>query len=246
MPNDRLRTTMRSAGFSLAQLAEEIGVDPKTVQRWVTRDRIPHRQTATRTAKILGVPATWLWPGLEEADSGAGTAEVVAFYAHRSQVPKSCWLELLVGAKERIDFVTYASLFVAEDHPESIALIKHKAENGVRVRIALGDPDSPEVALRGREKGMEQGVIGRVRMALAYYAPLIGAPGIEFHLHTTTLYNSMYRFDDEVMINQHIYGTYGYIAPILHLRKVETSDLFATYARSFELVWDKSYPASKT
>ncbi len=164
------------------------------------------------------------------------------FYPHRAQVPRNVWLELVLGAKRQVDFITYASLFMGEENPEAIQVMKHKAANGVRFRIGLGDPDSPEVALRGREEGMPEGIPGRVRMALAYYRPLIGSPGVTFHLHRTTLYNSIYRFDDQMMINQHAYGTYGYIAPILHLRKVEGADLFTMYERSFELAWAESYP----
>ena len=63
-----------------------------------------------------------------------------------------------------------------------------------------------------------------------------------FHLHRTTLYNSIYRFDDDMMINQHAYGTYGYIAPILHLRRVDGAELFALYERSFDLAWRESFP----
>ena len=89
---------------------------------------------------------------------------------------------------------------------------------------------------------MDGGIPGRVRMALAYYRPLVGVPGVEFHLHRTTLYNTMIRFDDQMLINQHIYGTYGYMAPVLHLRRVDTGDLFTTYERSVERVWEESYP----
>jgi hypothetical protein len=94
---------------------------------------------------------------------------------------------------------------------------------------------------------MPEGIPGRIRMALAYYRPLVGVPGVTFHLHRTTLYNSIYRFDDQMMINQHAYGTYGYMAPILQLRKVEGADLFAMYERSFDMAWAESYlynPAS--
>lgn len=242
MPNERLRSTLRSTGYREGTLAEELGVDPKTVQRWITRDRTPHRLTAMRAAKLLDVPAEWLWPDLEKADSGTADGEVAHFYPHRAQVPRNVWLELVLGAKERVDFLTYASLFLGEENPDSIEILKHKAANGVQVRIALGDPDSPEVALRGREEGMPEGIPGRVRMALAYYRPIIGAPGVTFHLHRTTLYNSIYRFDDQMMINQHAFGTYGYMAPILHLRKMEGADLFTMYERSFEQAWDQSYP----
>lgn len=76
-------------------------------------------------------------------------------------------------------------------------------------------------------------------MALAYYSPLVGTEGIEFRLHGTSLYNSVFRYDDEMLVNQHAYGTYGYIAPILHLKKSPSSDLFDTYMKSFSLVWEE-------
>lgn len=96
--------------------------------------------------------------------------------------------------------------------------------------------------LRGREERLGEGWIGRIRMALAYYRPLAEVEGVTFHLHATALYNSIFRYDDQMLINQHIYGTYGYLAPILHLRRVPGADLYDTYMRSFERVWEESYP----
>jgi transcriptional regulator with XRE-family HTH domain len=241
MSNDRLRSTLHASGYSVAGLAEELGVDPKTVQRWVSRDRTPHRNTATRTAKLLNVPATWLWPELEEAEAGASNGEVIGFYAHRAQVPKNLWLELLIGANRAIDLVTNAALHLVEEHPETVSLLRHKAANGVRVRIAMGDPRSPAVELRGCEERMPGGIVGRVEMANAYYSPLIDAPGVEYRLHGTALYNSIYRYDDQMLVNQHAYGTYGYLAPVLHIKETETGDLFAMYERSFDLIWSESY-----
>ena len=57
MVNTRLRATLRANGYSEADLASELGVDAKTVQRWVTQDRTPHRSTAVKVAKLLDVPA---------------------------------------------------------------------------------------------------------------------------------------------------------------------------------------------
>src|SRR3954447_23987921 len=101
MINDRLRTTLHAAGLTEGELAEQLGVDPKTVQRWVTQGRSPHRTTATRVAKLLDVPLTWLWPGFEDAASGQATGEVVNLYAHRSQVPRQAWLDLVLRARKR-------------------------------------------------------------------------------------------------------------------------------------------------
>lgn len=242
MSNDRLRGTLRTSGYSEADLADELGVDPKTVQRWVSRGRTPHPKTATRAAKLLGVPAPWLWPSLQSSEPVGAAREVAGFYPHRAQMPKTLWLDAIVSSRDQIDLITYASLFLPEDNPDSVPLIRHKAENGVRVRIALGDPDSPEIELRDREERMSGGIPGRIRMALAYYRPLVNIPGIEFRLHRTTLYNSIYRFDDQMFINQHIYGTYGYLAPILHLQESDGGDLFSTYARSADLIWGEAYP----
>jgi hypothetical protein len=43
-----------------------------------------------------------------------------------------------------------------------------------------------------------------------------------------------------MLINQHIYGTYGYMAPILHLRRMEGGDFFDMYLQSFIRVWETS------
>ena len=107
---------MRGHGYTEASLAEELGVDAKTVQRWASQGRVPHRNTAVRAAKLLGVAAGWLWPDLDSADLG-DVAEVVTFYPHRSQVPKTVWLDALVAVRERIDVISYASLFLPENNP---------------------------------------------------------------------------------------------------------------------------------
>jgi hypothetical protein len=169
-------------------------------------------------------------------------AEVVALYPHRADTPKALWLDLLSGAVANIDLFANASLFLPEENPEAIAMLRDKAARGVRVRILLGDPETAAMELRGREERLFEALIGRIKMALAYYRPLVGVDGVEFRVHGTSLYNSIFRYDDQMLVNQHIYGTYGYIAPILHLRKVPGCDLFDTYMRSFDLVWsEESY-----
>ncbi len=241
MVDERLRATLRANGLTEAGLAERLRVDPKTVQRWVTKGRTPHRVTATDAAALLGVASSWLWPNLHDDSAASAAGEVVAFYAHRSQVPNHVWLDQVLGARDRIDVFTYAGLFLAEDNPDVIELIRHKAANGVSVRIALGDPNSNEVRRRGEEEGMAEEIPMRVSMSLHYFRALAGADGVDLRLHRTTLYNSFYRFDDEMLVNQHALGVYGYQAPILHLRDSGQGDLFSTYCRSLEQGWQQAY-----
>ncbi len=63
-------------------------------------------------------------------------------------------------------------------------------------------------------------------------------------LHNTTLTNSIFRFDNEMIINTHVYGFQRVDAPSLHLRRLSTGDLFETYSESFESVWNLTKPAT--
>lgn len=69
-----------------------------------------------------------------------------------------------------------------------------------------------------------------------------GAPGVSVRLHGTTLYNSLYRYDNELLVNTHAYGVPAGQAPVLHLRQLQGGRLFDHYMRSFERVWELAQP----
>ena len=97
---------------------------------------------------------------------------------------------------------------------------------------------------RGTDEQFGHGIASRCEVALMHYRPLIGHPGVSIHLHDTTLYNSIYRFDDDMLVNAHLYATNAYAAPVLHLRRLAAGELFANYLQSFEAVWARSAPAT--
>ena len=169
-------------------------------------------------------------------------ADFVGLYAHRADVPKDLWLTLLQGAHHSIDLFANASLFLPEDNPDAIDLLRAKVAEGVTLRLILADPTTDAMKLRGEEERLYDALVGRIQMAHAYYRPLMNLDGVQFKVHGTSLYNSIFRYDNQMLVNQHVYGTYGYVAPILHLRRSPESDLFETYMRSLERVWtDEAY-----
>ena len=246
MANERLRKTLTESDYDERALAEELGLDPKSVQRWITREVTPRRTMAHRAAKLLNVPAAWLWPELDSEREAGSQAEIVALYPHRSETPKHLWLDLLSAANSTVWLYANASLFIAEDNPGSIDIIRAKAESGVDVRLLMADPDSPECAKRGVEEQLFDAIPARVRMALSYYAPLAAVAGVDFRLQQETLYNSIFVYDDDMLVNQHVYGMYGYLAPILHLHRMEGADFFDMYVKSFERVWEVSFPIQES
>ncbi len=52
--------------------------------------------------------------------------------------------------------------------------------------------------------------------------------------------------NDEMLIYQHVYGMYGYMAPVLHLHRMDGGDFFDMYIRSFGRVWETSPPIQES
>jgi len=75
------------------------------------------------------------------------------------------WGRLFGAAEREIGVLVYSGLFLAED-AEVQKSLADKARAGVRVRILLGDPDSKQVAERGRDEGVDDAMSARIRNAL--------------------------------------------------------------------------------
>jgi hypothetical protein len=85
----------------------------------------------------------------------------------------------------------------------------------------------------------------RIRLSLVYLQEAVRAPGVEVRFHGTTLYNSIYRFDDDVLVNAHVYGAPAAHSPVLHLRRLPGGRLVDHYQASFERVWEQATAQSE-
>lgn len=247
MANERLRSCMATAGHSHETVAVHVGVDPKTVERWVTKDRLPHRTHRWKTASLLGRDEAYLWPAVldDKRTQSASDAEVVKLYAHRGLVPTEAWRSLVHDAVDSLDVLAYAALFLPDGNPDMAHNLAAKGADGVQVRVLLGDPNCEAVARRGEEEGIGEGMASRIRIALSYLAPVIGMPNVELRLHDTTLYNSIFRADETMLVNNHVYGSGAGYNPVVHLQRVPGGRLFDTYQRSFDKVWVGAKPATE-
>ncbi|MGW3465614.1 XRE family transcriptional regulator [Streptomyces olivaceoviridis] len=234
---------MAAGGWTYATLAHEVEIDPKSVERWVNLGRTPRRATALQAAKALGEDVHALWPALRQArPARAISPELVALYEQRADLPVSMFTDLMAQARERIDILVYAAVFLHEACPRLNELLTERAAEGCTVRVAIGDAESDTVQARGREERFGHGIESRCRLALMHYRPLAATPGIEVRTHATTLYNSLYRADDQQLVNAHVWGVNAYAAPVWHLRRHEESGMFDTYTESFDAVWATATP----
>jgi transcriptional regulator with XRE-family HTH domain len=224
--NETLRRALFRSGFDENTIASRLGVDPKTVRRWL-EGRIPYPRLRWQLATLLETDEIDLWPELMAARSAAARpAEVVAVYPHRWSVPRDTWHRLFGNATGEIAIVAYSGLFIAED-AGLVGAISAQAAAGIRVRLALGDPECPQVAERGAQEGIDASMAAKIRNALILYQPLTDAPNAEIRLHRTVLYNSIYIADDELLVNQHVYGIPAANSPVLHLRHDGDGDLIS-------------------
>lgn len=236
--NEPLRKAMADARITIEALGHAVSVHPKTVHRWLA-GRVPHPRHRWAIADLLGVREDALWPGARSGSTGVmtGTSEILAAYAHRAEVPAHIWHDLLDQAKTQIDLLAYAMLFLPEANPRLVDQLKEKATAGCAIRIALADPDSPAVADRDQEEGLGGALPSRIRYTLHYLADVSDQDGISLRLHATPMYNSIFRFDDEMLVTPHLYAQPGYASPVLHLRRIGHRGIYDNFALHFERVW---------
>jgi hypothetical protein len=244
MANDRLCDALNRAGLTPHDLAARLDVDPKSVERWVTLGRIPYPKNRHQIAALLRDSESYLWPEAlsDEQRNRIARSEIVQVYPRRGGAPAELWPRLFDGAATCVDVLVYAALFLPEQHPQLLTALCDKAAAGVRLRLLLGDPEGAAVKVRGEEERIGGAVAAKVRNVAGFYRSYVEHGCIDVRFHDTTLYSSIYRFDDEMLVNAHVYGLPGAHAPLLHLRRLSAGDLFDTYAQTFERIWTDAAP----
>ncbi|MGI8575304.1 MAG: DUF5919 domain-containing protein [Egibacteraceae bacterium] len=247
MTNERLRNAMTGARVDIDAIAAEAGVDPKTVQRWLS-GRTPYARHRSTIAAMVGAEEDYLWPSARSVDLEAGEgdarAEILAAYPHRASAPQELWRRLLERSQRRIDVMGYAMLFLPEQHPDLASLIQERCAEGCQVRISLADPDGEQTKVRDELEGLNGTLPARITTTLMHFAPLRACPGVEMRLHDWHLYNAVYRFDDEMVVTPYLVATHGYRHPLLHLRRLGPYGLFEGYSAQFERLWEGALPLS--
>jgi hypothetical protein len=240
--NERLRAAMDRRRASITEVATAAEVDPKTVGRWIG-GRVPHPRHRWAVAKLLNEDEDFLWPGVNRpADPAAVSGEIVASYPYRSNVPTGAWWNLISRAQKRIDLLGYTLYFLPLEHPRLIDALTAKCATGCKVRVVVANPTSRCVADRDAEEDLALTLVVRIKTTLKYFQPLFGCAGFEMRYQDVPLYNSVFRFDNEMFVTPHLFATPGASAPLLHLRRLGPDGMFARFAGHFDAIWATTTP----
>src|SRR5690349_12436945 len=104
--NDRLRKAVTASELDEVVIAARLGVDPKTVERWIA-GRLPYPRYRRALANLLGVNEGEVWPQAKRAvlPTLSEPPHIHAAYAHRWAVPRQEWLRLFASAEQEINIL---------------------------------------------------------------------------------------------------------------------------------------------
>lgn len=243
MANDRLRSALNRAALTTEQVARAAEVDPKTVQKWVA-GRLPHPRHRFAVAELVQENEEYLWPDAAgRAPDGVGVAsEIVSAYPFRANVDASKWRRLIEQGERQIDLLGYTLYFLPQLVPEVVDLLLAKCEAGCQIRIVLADPECDQVRSRDEEEQEPITIVARIQTSLKAYESLLDCAGADIRYQSAPLYNSVYRFDDEMFVTPHLFATPGHSAPLMHLRRLGPNGMFSRFASHFEGIWSSTTP----
>jgi transcriptional regulator with XRE-family HTH domain len=228
--NETFCHALLQAGLNEEDIAARLGVDTKTVRRWIEGRALPYRRHRWALAALLSTAETDLWPQLRSAQSRP--EELVAIYPHLGTVPHEVLLRLFGSARHEISLLDYGERPLAADRDVARALAE-KVRAEVTVRICLAESGDAE-ASAGRHPSTPT---ADLHDALELYAPLRQSGNVEIRMHRKAPYSFIYRADDQLLVAQRAYAIPAEHTPVLHLQRTADGDMFTAYLESFERTW---------
>jgi transcriptional regulator with XRE-family HTH domain len=236
--NETLCRALLQARLTEEDVATRLQVDPKTVRRWL-EGRVPYLRHRWAIAGMLGADETDLWPQLRATRTRPD--EVIAIYPHRDTVPLDVWMRVFGSARREIGILDEIDLPLATGKP-IVAALAERAGSGVKVRICLRDEAAPVNAPGVIRQSDGDTSTANLRESLAMHTPLRERGELDIRLYQGVAYNSIYYADDQLLVSQHAYGIPLGSAPVLHLRRADSSDMAAAYFDAFERAWAAAQP----
>lgn len=226
--------------MTVGRLARTVGVDPRTVDRWLSNPlRAPRTTIRADVARALGVSDAVLWPKVARSAIKTGAdREILAAHPYRNACPTSVWAGLIDEASTSIVFAGYTNYFLWQEHPRLAERLKAKASAGCSIRFLLGDPESDVTRRREEIEGVPLTVTTRINITLDALKRMGDAPGVDVRFSDGHIALSVFSFDDEMLVTPHLSSLLGHESPMLHLRRLGDDGLYDRFASHVAALWE--------
>lgn len=240
MGNDALRRLLSEHRVTTTDLARSVGVDRKTVERWLTEDgRLPHPTHRWAVCDALGVDEAMLWPeAVKSAFKTGPDREIVAVYPSGAGRPLR--RELISGARRELVFVTYTAYRLWLEIPGLSDMLREKVAGGCRVRFIIGDPAAEIAGLTDEVEKTPLTIATRIEHAHRELEPL--ADIIETRQTALCWGKGGEWADDQAILGWPVLGQMGAVGSSLHLRRVQNGGLFDKWVQHCEALWTVAKP----
>lgn len=172
--------------------------------------------------------------------------EILEVFPHRSHVPKELWDRLISEARSEITLGGYTNYFFWTEIPNFSKTLRSKADAGVRIRILAGDPEHEVTHRREQIEDAPLSVSTRIRITLDELSKLGSVPGLETRLSALNaeahVSRSVFLFDNEALVCEHIAERLGHGSLTFHLRKTQDNGPYDQYRAHFEHLWEGGQP----
>ena len=214
-----LQSRLGEAGLTPEEFAAIVGVDPKTVQRWLL-GRVPYRRHRATIARALDTSEHELWPddvsapAASSEDAGpAGSGDVVASWGGAGQDGAPDLGELLVPGAGAVDVLDAGRRLLVDDR--LIAGLIETAGPSSPVRVLVDLP--------GRE-----------------LRPLIGVAHLDLRVIDDAGGPALIRAGDRMLVYLDLPGRVDQAPPLLELHDSSEDGLFARYIDHFADLWGQA------
>ncbi|MFF0494141.1 DUF5919 domain-containing protein [Nocardia sp. NPDC004068] len=240
MANERLRSALLQRGLTPQTAAESLGVDAKTVERWISRERIPYPKHRYALAALLQEPEGYLWP---QPEPQRQYADVEAIFPTRAEFIQKMPPREILKSAETVDMMGLSLNLFCQQHSDSDTL--RLLASGTIFRCLFLEPRGVHIRSREREEGHDADVLTKLteiniassqRLRTRIPADSPGAILIR-------TYDEPARFNITVIdkrtciIQPYLHRARGVESPTLIARRSEQPGLFETFSQVFESMW---------
>ncbi|WP_067839582.1 DUF5919 domain-containing protein [Nocardia lijiangensis] len=240
MANERLRTALLQNGLTPQSAAESLGVDAKTVERWITKERVPYPKHRYALTALLHESEDYLWP---EAAPRRQFADVEAVYTTRAEFTQAMPPRQLFEGATTIDMSGLSLNLLCQQYSDN-DLLKLVAA-GTTIRCLFLDPDGKHIRAREEEEGHNTGVLtslteinirSLIRLQNKISARSTGA--ILIRTYDEPVRFNITVIDKKTCITQpYLPSARGVESPTFVARRTDQPGIFDTFAQVFESMW---------
>lgn len=239
MANERLRSALLHNGLTPQSAAEALGVDAKTVERWITKGRVPYPKHRFRLAMLLQASESHLWP---ESSPRRRFADVEAIFATRAEFVQAMPpRELFQGARS-IDMAGLSLNMLCQQYSDRD--LAESVASGTTLRCLFLDPRGLHISAREQEEGHEPGVLSSLTeinircLRRARRTSPAGDGGILLRTYDQPIRFNITVIDRKTCVVQpYLPSARGVESPTLVARRSDQPGIFDTFTQVFEAMW---------